>query len=49
MFEGLVRLRVISKGERPSDEFTSATPVLEDYYFDLINQRDDSGGRGELK
>jgi ABC-2 type transport system ATP-binding protein len=49
MFDGLVRLRVISKGERPSDEFTSATPVLEDYYFDLINQHDDSGGRGELK
>jgi ABC-2 type transport system ATP-binding protein len=49
MFDGLVRLRVISKGERPSEEFTSATPVLEDYYFDLVNQRDDSSGRGELK
>jgi len=39
MFDGLVRLRVISKGERPSEEFTSATPVLEDYYFDLVNPR----------
>ena len=39
MLGGLARLRVISKGERPSEEFTSATPVLEDYYFDLVNQR----------
>ena len=38
-FSGNVRLRVISKGERPSEEFTPATPVLEDYYFDLVNQR----------
>jgi ABC-type multidrug transport system ATPase subunit len=40
MFDGVVRLRVISKGERPSEEFTPATPVLEDYYFDLVNQRE---------
>ena len=39
MFDGLARLRVIAKGERPGDEFTQATPVLEDYYFDLVNQR----------
>jgi len=39
MFGGLARLRVISKGERPSEEFSPATPVLEDYYFDLVNQR----------
>jgi ABC-2 type transport system ATP-binding protein len=45
MFDGLVRLRVISKGERPDDEFTLSTPVLEDYYFDLVNQRYDSSGR----
>jgi ABC-2 type transport system ATP-binding protein len=38
MFDGLVRLRVISKGERPSEEFTPATPALEDYYFDLVSQ-----------
>lgn len=38
MFGGNARLRVISKGERPSEEFTPATPVLEDYYFDLVNQ-----------
>jgi ABC-2 type transport system ATP-binding protein len=40
MFGGQSRLRVISKGERPSGEFTPATPVLEDYYFDLVNQRE---------
>src|SRR6266436_2340996 len=38
MFGVLARLRVISKGVRPSEEFTPATPVLEDYYFDLVNQ-----------
>jgi ABC-2 type transport system ATP-binding protein len=42
MIGGLARLRVISKDERPSEEFTPATPVLEDYYFDLVNQRQDS-------
>jgi ABC-2 type transport system ATP-binding protein len=40
MFGGLARLRVISKGERPSEEFTPAAPALEDYYFDLVNQRE---------
>ena len=39
MFDGLARLRVISKRERPSEEFIPATPVLEDYYFDLVSQR----------
>jgi hypothetical protein len=45
MFGGQARLRVIAKGGRPSEEFTPATPVLEDYYFDLVNQRE----RAELK
>ena len=40
MFGGLASLRVIAKGARPSEEFTPATPVLEDYYFDLVNQRE---------
>ena len=40
MFGARARLRVISKGVRPSEEFTRATPVLEDYYFDLVNQRE---------
>ena len=39
MVGGQARLRVISKRSRPSEEFTPATPVLEDYYFKLVNQR----------
>jgi len=39
-FDGEARVRVISKGYRPSEEFTEATPVLEDYYFDLVNRQD---------
>ena len=38
MFAGQARLRVISKGQRPSEEFTPATPILEDYYLDLVNE-----------
>ena len=38
-FDGEARVRVISKGQRPTEEFTEATPVLEDYYFDLVNQQ----------
>jgi ABC-type multidrug transport system ATPase subunit len=40
MFGGQARLRVIANGVRPSEEFMPATPVLEDYYFDLVNQRE---------
>ena len=40
MFDGLARLRVISKGQRPGEEFSPANPVLEDYYFDLVNHRE---------
>src|SRR6266508_162267 len=39
MYDGQARLRVISKRERPSEEFIPATPVLEDYYFDLVSQQ----------
>jgi ABC-2 type transport system ATP-binding protein len=38
MVGGLVRLRVISKNGRPSEEFKPAVTVLEDYYFNLVNQ-----------
>lgn len=38
MSSGLARLRVISKGERPGEEFSPASPALEDYYFDLVTQ-----------
>jgi ABC-2 type transport system ATP-binding protein len=40
MLGGQAHLRVISKGERPSEVFTPADPALEDYYFDLVNQRE---------
>jgi ABC-2 type transport system ATP-binding protein len=36
-FDGQARLRVFSKGVRPSEAFTSAAPTLEDYYFHLIS------------
>jgi ABC-2 type transport system ATP-binding protein len=39
-FDGQARVRVISKDQRPPGEFTEATPVLEDYYFDLVNRQD---------
>ena len=36
---GQARLRVISKAERPGEEFTAAIPTLEDYYLNLVTQR----------
>jgi ABC-2 type transport system ATP-binding protein len=38
MVGGLVRLRVTSRNGRPSEEFSPASAVLEDYYFNLVNQ-----------
>ena len=38
MFDGQVRLRAISQGPPPGDEFTRVTPVLEDFYFELVNR-----------
>jgi ABC-type multidrug transport system ATPase subunit len=38
MVAGQARLRVISRDQRPSEEFTPAMPILEDYYLDLVNQ-----------
>jgi ABC-2 type transport system ATP-binding protein len=38
MFDGQTRLKVISKGVKPGDEFNAATPTLEDYYFHLVSQ-----------
>ena len=37
IFDGQVRVRVISP-DHPGEEFTRATPVLEDFYFDLVNR-----------
>jgi len=42
MADGLVRVRVISKGERPSEDFSPVTPTLEDYYFSLVSQTNGS-------
>ncbi len=42
MFDGLARMRVISRGRPPSEEFTPATPVLEDYYFEVVNRQERS-------
>ena len=39
-FDGRARVRVISKGQRPGGEFVESTPILEDYYFDLVNRQD---------
>jgi ABC-type multidrug transport system ATPase subunit len=38
IFDGLVRLRVLAKGEPPGPEFNPVTPTLEDYYFSLVSQ-----------
>jgi ABC-2 type transport system ATP-binding protein len=37
MFNGMMRVRVISPSERPGEEFTQATPTIEDYYFSLVS------------
>jgi len=39
-FAGEASVRVISKGQRPTEGFTQTAPVLEDYYFDLVNRED---------
>lgn len=38
LVSGMTRLRVVSKGERPGEEFSPAVPALEDYYFDLVRR-----------
>jgi ABC-type multidrug transport system ATPase subunit len=38
VFGGQPRLKVISKGERPSEQFSPVTPTLEDYYLSLVTQ-----------
>jgi ABC-type multidrug transport system ATPase subunit len=37
-FDGQTHVRVISKDQRPNEDFTEAIPALEDYYFHLVNQ-----------
>jgi hypothetical protein len=38
VFEGRVRVRAYSKDVRPGEEFSPATPSLEDYYFSVASQ-----------
>jgi ABC-type multidrug transport system ATPase subunit len=38
VFGSLRRLRIISKGNRPGEDFAPAVPTLEDYYLSLVNQ-----------
>lgn len=38
MFEGRVRVRVLSQTGRPGEEFSPASPTLEDYYLSLVSQ-----------
>ncbi len=38
MFEGRVRVRVLSPDGRPSEEFSPVLPTLEDYYLSLVSQ-----------
>jgi ABC-type multidrug transport system ATPase subunit len=38
MSDGLIRVRVISNKERPTEGFIPATPTLEDYYFSRVSQ-----------
>ena len=39
-FDGQTRVRVISDGRRPPGQFMESAPILEDYYFDLVNRVD---------
>ena len=41
MFQGLPRVRVISKGKRPGEEFALVAPTLEDYYLHVVHQTSD--------
>ena len=37
MYNGMMRVRVVSPNERPGEEFNPATPTIEDYYFNLVS------------
>jgi len=38
MYNGMMRVRVVSRSERPGEEFTQVAPTIEDYYFSLVSQ-----------
>jgi ABC-type multidrug transport system ATPase subunit len=46
MSDGLARVRVISKAGRPTEDFSPATPTLEDYYFSLVSEVSTTRGSG---
>ncbi len=37
MYNGMMRVRVLSPRERPGEEFNQSTPTIEDYYFSLVS------------
>ncbi len=37
MYNGKLRVRVVSPDKRPGEEFNPATPTIEDYYFNLVS------------
>jgi ABC-2 type transport system ATP-binding protein len=45
LFEGRIRLRVLSEAARPGEIFQPATPTLEDYYFQVVNHPITTGGQ----
>jgi ABC-2 type transport system ATP-binding protein len=38
MHNGMIRMRVLSPGCQPGEEFTQATPTIEDYYFSVVSR-----------
>ena len=38
IYNGMMRVRVVSPRERPGDGFSQVTPTIEDYYFNLVSQ-----------
>jgi ABC-type multidrug transport system ATPase subunit len=36
MYNGMMRVRILSRSERPGEEFNQSTPTIEDYYFNLV-------------
>ncbi|HXQ34125.1 MAG TPA: hypothetical protein VN843_08940, partial [Anaerolineales bacterium] len=38
MYNGMLRVRVVSPRERPGEAFNQAIPTIEDFYFNLVSQ-----------
>jgi ABC-type multidrug transport system ATPase subunit len=38
MYDGKIRMRVLSPGKRPGEEFIEASPTIEDYYFSVVSR-----------